>query len=420
MTSSLRIIVTGLIAQHDMLPGVAWDYIQYVVGLQRMGHDVYYIEDSGEWPYTLDGGPNGDQWVATSCERNVRHLQAVFSKYGLEDCWAYYFPYNKQWYGMRDKKRSEVVETADLLINVSGSLHHPERYARRARMAYIDSDPGFTQLKLLRGDVKFARRVAAHDVHFSFGECLPDVLTEKLAYQWLPTRTPIVLAEWHCPEQGTGPYTTVMNWTSYPPIVYDDLVFSQKDTEFISFLPLPSVVHPIHLQVAMMRLQHANWQTHMRKIVEQSPFAFAGREGPRALLKANGWDLVDSQVVCGDMESYRTYIQQSRGEWSVAKGGYVTAQSGWFSCRSACYLAAGRPVVVQDTGFGQVLPTGRGVIAFRTIEEAKHALEEVEGNYEAHSRAARELAATYFEDYTVLQALIENAFHKNWRKKIVY
>ena len=174
MTDRLRIVVTGLIAQHPSLGGVAWDYLQYPLGLARLGHDVYYLEDSGEWPYTLTGGPAPEDWIARDSAPNVRHLASVMERFGFGDRWAYRFPLGPRWFGLPHRKRRDVLATADLLINVSGTLERPLDYRQIPRLVYIDSDPVFTQVKLRmpRGQLKFQRRVAAHDVHFSFGERL--------------------------------------------------------------------------------------------------------------------------------------------------------------------------------------------------------------------------------------------------------
>src|SRR5437867_10873649 len=147
MTSSrLRIIVTGLIAQHPLLAGVTWDYLQYVLGLQRLGHDVYYFEDSGQWPYTPDGGASGSDWIAYDCAPNVEHLAQVMSRFGLADRWAYHFPIKPRWFGLPSGKRRGVIESADLLINVSGTLRRPADYRRVPRPGYTDSAPLLTQI----------------------------------------------------------------------------------------------------------------------------------------------------------------------------------------------------------------------------------------------------------------------------------
>lgn len=412
MRSKLRIIVTGLIAQHPHLGGVTWDYIQYVLGLIRLGHDVYYFEDSGQWPYNLDGGPSGNDWVAYDCSRNVEQLMKVMSRFGLADKWAYRFPIKPRWYGLSATARKEVIATADLLLNVSGTLKRPKDYRQVQRLVYIDSDPVFTQikLKLPRGQIKFHKRLDTHDVYFSFGECLSNGVPVT-GHNWKATRTPIVLSEWQQSAPPRDAFTTVMSWTSYKPLRYGGQIYGQKDLEFNRFLELPSKVRPIALEVALNNTQHVDWQTNARSLppsvlefVQDRP-----QWKPSDLLTHMGWRVVDPLQVCPDFESYRRYIASSKAEWSVAKNGYVLGQSGWFSCRSACYLAAGRPVVVQDTGFGKVLPVGEGILSFKTIEEAVAAIREVQSNYARHAKAARVIAEEYFDSDRVLRRLIDEA-----------
>lgn len=386
MTSRLRVIVAGLIAQYP-LGGVTWDYLQYVVGLARLGHDVYYVEDTGQWPYNpVEGG------LASGCAYNVDYLAKVMSRFGLEDRWAYHFAHEtadaSSWFGLSDQDRAAVVESADVVINVSSALHHAERYRRRSRLVLIDTDPVFTQLKLARGQSDFAAEVDAHDVHFSFGERLDDRVPAT-GHRWRPTRQPIVLAEWRSADTPRNVFTTVMNWTSYNPVAYGGRSYGQKDVEFARFLELPRLVAPTVLEVAI-----GPGKT---------------RRTPRELLAYKGWRVVDPARVCPDLDSYRDYVQSSRAEWSVAKNGYVVGRPGWFSCRSACYLAAAKPVVVQDTGFGGVLPVGHGIVAFDTLPEAADAIRAVEANYDRHARAAREIAEAYFDSGTVLARLLDEA-----------
>jgi hypothetical protein len=382
LESKLRIIVTGLIAQYP-LGGVTWDYFQYVLGLAQMGHDVYYLEDTGQWPYNPQEGGLGKD-----CDFNVRYLAAVMSGYGLAERWAYRFPWQSQWFGLSDAKRQEVIGSADLLINVSGTLERPEDYRQVNRLAYIDSDPVFTQVKLARGQLDFRKWIDVHDVQFSFGECLSAEVPET-GHHWRPTRQPIVLSEWHPERPFREVFTTVMNWTSYKPVVYGDRSYGQKDLEFLRFQELPRLIAPIALEIAVNTGKT--------------------RRTPRDLLAHKGWRVVDPAEVCPDLDSYRNYIESSKAEWSVAKNGYVIGRSGWFSCRSACYLAAGRPVAVQDTGFGSVLPTGEGLLAFSTVDEAVTSIKQIEADYRRHAKAAREIAAEYFDATTVLTHLVEEA-----------
>jgi hypothetical protein len=412
MSGKLRIVVTGLIAQHPTLGGVTWDYLQYVLGLSQLGHDVYYLEDSGEWPYNLDGGPAGDDWVARDPLDTVRPLSAIFERYNLTDRWAYRFPINSTWHGLSDAKRNEVIKTADLFINVSGSIEHPNRYAVAGRMVYIDSDPAFTQVKLALQQEEFRRRVDAHDVYFTFGEA-PASLVPATGHHWRPTRQPIVLSEWRDPGPRRDIFTTVMSWTSYKPLVFDGKTYGQKDVEFRKFLELPEKLKPGKLEVALGRLHHVAWEAEQEGLSEQAALLISRNPAwtPRDLLQHMGWSVVDPHSVCSDLDSYRAYIHSSMGEWSVAKNGYVRDHTGWFSCRSACYLASGRPVVVQETGFSDFLPTGAGVLTFNTREEAADAIETVEGSYSRHAKAASEFAAEFFDAGKVLPRLIEHALN---------
>ena len=386
----MRIIVTGLIAQHP-LGGVTWDYVQYILGLVRLGHDAYYIEDSGHWPYALDGGATGESFAVADCSANVTYLKEVMARFNLSDRWAYRCPIDGQWSGMSDRRRNDVVKTADLLLNVSSTVVRPEEYRSVTRLAFIDSDPVFTQIKLARGQKDFAAIVDAHDVHFSFGESLTEHVPET-GHRWKPTRQPIVLSEWHVGTPVRDVFTTIMNWSSYNAVSFNGTTYGQKDVEFMRFLNLPGQVAPEALEVAARGTSQ-----------RQLPTALLGH------LRHKGWRIVDPNEVCGDLDSYRTYVESSKGEWSVAKNGYIVGDSGWFSCRSACYLAAGRPVVVQDTGFRRVLPVGEGLCAFRSADEAADQIRSVAGDYPRHTRAARAIAEEYFDSDKVLSRLLNDA-----------
>jgi hypothetical protein len=396
--SSLRIVVTGLIAQHPRLGGVAWDYIQYPLGLSRLGHDVYYLEDSGEWPYTDRSAGSHGSYVAWDPTPNIRHLAAAMERFGLGDRWMYRFGVKPRWYGMPARKRREILASADLLLNVSGTLRRPADYRRIPRLAYIDSDPVFTQVKLNlpRGQLKFQRRVAAHDIHFSFGERLGNEVPET-EYRWRPTRQPIVLSEWQPSDRHRDNFTTVMSWTSYPPVRFRGQTYAQKDQELSQFAGLAERVPSARLEVALGSVHHDAWETNGRG------------EDPAAVLARSGWRIVDAGRACATMGGYRDYLRSSKAEWSVAKSGYVAGQPGWFSCRSACYLAAGRPVVVQDTGLRDVLPTEQGILVFSTPDEAVDAIEDALGSYRKHARAAGEIAREYFDSSRVLSRLVEQA-----------
>ena len=416
MSSSSRIIVSGLITQHPLLGGITWHYLQYLTGLTRLGHDVYYFEDSGERPYLLGSEAAANNWTAKDCTSNVSYLAKIMARYGFEDRWAYYCSLESKWFGLSDQQRETIVGSADLLINVSGSLENPEKYRRIPHLLYIDTDPVVTQIKIAASADEFAGRVAAHDSHFSFGESFSETVPDS-DYHWRPTRQPIDLSQWRPEKPRRETFTTVMSWTSYAPLEYSGRTYGQKDAEFSQFLELPRHVAPIELEIALGGAQHRNWQAEelIRAPGADGSAGGAKRWTPPDLLTWAGWGVVDAVETCGDLDSYRRYIESSKAEWSVAKNAYVQGRPGWFSERSACYLAAGRPVVVQDTGFSSTLPVGEGILPFETLEQAIAAINEVEANYARHAKSARAIAETYFDSEKVLARLIHEALSANGR-----
>jgi hypothetical protein len=411
MTSRLRIVVSGLIAQHTHLGGVAWDYVQYVVGLARLGHDVYYIEDNGAWPYRLGPSSAGLDPTPADCRENAARLAAVMARFDLAGRWAYRCGIDGAWLGLDDAGREDVIRTADLVLNISGSLERPETFAGRARLVYLDSEPGFTQIAVALDRAPYAARIAMHDVHFSFGETIAPFAGEG-PYQWRPTRQPIVLDAWPQVPPRRDVFTTVMSWAPYSGTTYRGRRYGEKGAEFQRFVELPSQVAPAVLELAMPSPQTRPRLDPALPGLSPAAAAYLTAESQPTLdrfLGHFGWRVVDSMTCGSDLDSYRDYILSSMAEWSVAKQGYVVSRSGWFSCRSACYLAAGRPVVVQDTGFSDILPTGEGLLAFTTLDEAAAAIQEVRADYVRHARAARALAEAYFEAGTVLSRLVDEA-----------
>lgn len=407
----LRIIVTGLIAQHARLGGLTWHYLHYLLGLKELGHEVSYIEDSGQWPYVADGSSAGGSWVAYDCSPNVTYLASIMTRFGLGDRWAYRFPITDEWFGMSATHRAELISSADLLVNVSGTLEYPSRYRGAARLVYVDTDPVFTQLELAYGqDADFAGRIAEHDVHFTFAKHV-DTLAPT-AYDWISTRQPIDLSQWPVRPPEREAFTTVMSWASYAPRSYRGELYGQKDVEFLHFLDLPSRVSS-PLEVALPLIRHPEWEAKAwetrRDLLPLDTLARLEKANWNVtdLLSSSGWRWVDAFDAGSDLDRYRCYVSSSRAEWTVAKNLYVRGQAGWFSERSACYLAAGKPVVTQDTGLEGALPTGQGLLAFRTLDDAVGAIEEVNRDYARHARAARELAREYFDAPAVLADVLE-------------
>jgi hypothetical protein len=385
----MRIITSGLIATYP-LGGVAWDYAQYAAGLQRLGHDVLYLEDTGHWLYDAV-----NQTYTDDASRNVEYLASVMRLFGLGENWSLRDPKDRYW-GRSETEVADWCASADLVLNISGSLWPRDAYQKARCKVYLDSDPAYTQAKIRRvldgqpgpNEAYSLECMRLHDRFFTFGENIgqPDCPIPTDEFTWRPTRQPILLAEWQNQKSEIRnqklPWTTVMSWKidERPPEIAG-CVLGAKDREFEKFMELP--------QKAGVPLE----------------LAVSGR-APHETLGATGWQLVEGHAVSSDAEVYRDYILRSRGEWSVAKQAYVATRSGWFSCRTACYLAAGKPAVVQDTGWSKFYPSGRGLLAFSTLKEAAAAIADVERDYADHCRAAREVAAEYFDAGKVLKKLL--------------
>lgn len=428
-----RVIVTGLIAQHRWMGGVAWDYLNVLLGFRDLGHDVYYFEDSGEWPYLQE--PVEGSWIGYDPTPTVKHLHDTLRSFNLEERWAYRFPITGEWFGLPESKRKDVIKTADILLNVSGTLEHPEHYRSTGRLVYMDTDPVFTQIKLLKAqqasqpesppilpslneqqsagkseDEKNHQLLACvtlHDVHFTVGETLPEEF-KNTGHEWLPTKHPIAVQEWRGKEAPGEYFTTVGNWASYSPVEYKGKRYGQKDIEFRRFLDLPWHLCEVRLEVALAKVRHIRWETSGSDEERTSDADSTNKSlSPQEMLEAYGWKVIEAEARTRSLSLYREYIIGSKGEFSVAKNGYVAGRSGWFSGRSGCYLAAGRPVIVQNTGFDKVIPTGKGIFAINTLAEAADALTIVDRNYKEHAKAAREISEEYFEARTVLHRLLE-------------
>jgi len=381
----VRIIVTGLVGQYAF-GGVAWDYLQFVEGFRQLGHDVFYLEDTEMWPYDPVNNT-----ISEDCGYNVNYLRTVMEKLGLADRWIYRSASDASYHGHTETEAREICATADLFLNVSGCGWLRPEYLAIPHRVFLDSDPMFTQVALASGKQDVVDRIRAHDRHFTFAENIgaSNCRVPHAGLHWIPTRQPVVLDWWDAgAETPRDVFTTVMNWVSYKNCEYNGDTWGQKDVEFLKFLDLPQRTAQ-KFEIAM----------------GMGP----GMKRPTETLQQKGWQIIEPAEHLPDPWTYREYLRQSKGEWSVAKEGYVKSRSGWFSCRSACYLALGRPCVLQDTGWSNVYPTGHGLFAFRTMDEALSAIDAINANYAAHSRAARQLAEQMFDARTVLADLLARA-----------
>ena len=381
--NSLKIVVTGLIGSIP-LAGLTMHYLQYVLGLHELGHDVLYLEDTGTWYYDLKSDSMvEDNFVPLS------YLQNTMSRHGLDNRWTF-IDHRGEQFGCVGNDFREFLRSADLFINVTGAGIMRDDYLQISRRAYIDTDPGFIQLRIERGNEKDVEQLNCHNSHFTFGMNMgePGCLIPAAGFRWFRTVQPICLQLLPVAPvpSVTAPFTTILKWQSYSAIEHGDEVYGLKDMEFKKFLNLPEGT------------------------IQELEIAYTGRP-PVENLEAYGWRFRKGHDISSSVDNYLRYIQESRGEWSIAKNAYVKMRSGWFSERSACYLASGRPVVVQDTGFTDWLHADMGVKSFRTPDEALAAIDDVNSRYEAHCRAAREVAEAYFDARKVLPRLIEGALN---------
>jgi len=385
----MRIVVTGLIAQYAF-GGVTWDYIQYVLGFRALGHDVWYLEDSANWAYDPV-----NQTLSADCSHNVSYLERIMRKFDMGDRWIYRNEADGAYHGVAGEAEAEkILASTDVMANVSGACWlRPVTAAVKTKL-FLDGDPMFTQTKLNATKPEYLERIMAHDRHYSFGLNIghPGCKVPTAGLQWRPTVQPVALDFWKpsgladAGSVSNGAWTTVMNWASYKPEEFEGETYGQKDLEFLRFMDLPS--HTKERFVLAMG---------------QGP----GKNRPTERLESLGWKIIEPDDHIPDYSSYHDFLSNSKAEWSIAKNGYVKSNSGWFSCRSACYLAAGKPVVVQDTGWSEHLPSGEGALAFNSMDEAVGGIEEVSRNYDHHSRAARAYAEKHFDAAKVCAELLE-------------
>ena len=382
----MRVVVTGLLGQYAF-GGVTWDYIQYLLGFRGLGHDVWYLEDSGAWPYDPVG-----QTISEDCTYNVNYLQGMMTEFGFGDRWIYRNGADGKFHGAGEAAAPDLIKNGDLIVNVSSAGWLEDYDFGVKHQMFIDGDPMFCQVGLLDPkNADYAARVRAHDSHFTFGLNVgrPDCLAPDTGIRWKKTVQPIALDHWALQDDAVlDRFTTVMNWASYAPIAWEGKTYGQKDLEFEKFKMLPQQT-PQHLEMAMGQ--------------------GIGSKRPTEELRALGWTIHEAGEVLPDYKSYHEFLRTSKAEWSVAKHGYVAGRTGWFSCRTACYLALGRPAVVQETGWSDTIPAGDGLLAFTTLEEAVAAIEDINDHYAEHQAAARALAEQFFEAKKVCADLLVQA-----------
>ena len=373
------IAVAGMIAADPYHGGATWAVLQYLLGLERLGYDVIFVEP-------VDASkllPAGTSIVRSN---NARYLADALSSVGFAGDAALVVRGTQQTSGMTYDELAARLGRVDALLNVSGMLDDDKLLAKIPVRAYLDLDPAFVQLWHAQGiEMRFDAHTHFITVGLEIGSERCNIPTH--GKQWITTLQPVVLDAWTVAEVAhNGALTTVANWRGYGSIEWDGRLYGQKAHSIREIIDLPrNVREPI---VLAMSLHDSDARD-------------------RDALEAHGWKLVDPFDVAGTPERYRRFIQHSYAEIGIAKAGYVRSACGWFSDRSICYLASGRPVIAQDTGFSHHLPVGDGLLTFTSIEGALSACDDVRARYEHHRRAARELAESSFGSDIVLTRLLE-------------
>lgn len=378
-----RVVVLGLMGQYP-LAGMAWQVLHYVLGFRRLGCDCIYVENSGAPPYS----PRRFA-LAEDARENVRFLRDTFRRFELAGAWAYYDCISERWFGMGREQAADRLATADVIVNLCGSTLPEPGAPRRGCLVYLETDPVLEQVKLASGDPDTRAMLEAHDVHFTYAWNLgaPTCPLATGDIEWRRTHPPVLADLWESPPRPRGAWRTVATYHNQGrDVVIDGRTYLwSKRPSFERVLDLP------------------------RRTGESLELALAAPESVRERFRAHGWSVRDPYPISRGAARYRRWIQAAKGEFSVEKQSVTALRTGWFSDRSVCFLAAGRPCVIEDTGFGTRLPAGAGLVAWSSVDEAAAALEAVARDYDRHARAARALAREYFEASVLLPALLEAA-----------
>jgi len=380
-----KILVSGAIANKPASGGEAWVRMSWVLGLGRLGHEVCFVEQI-ESAHCLDaqGRP-----VALGESLNRRSFESTMASLAPACPAALLCDDGRSGVGCGKEEIVEWARGADLLVNISGHLELESIKTGPRRRAYVDVDPGFTQIWAADGA---GARLEGHDTYFTVGENIgtPACAIPTGGLDWLPLPPPVTLADWPpAPAPGGDRFTTVATWRSpLGALSLEGVDFEGKHHQWRRLVELPRR-SPQQFEIAL--------QIH------------PGDDADRAALEAGGWRLVDPVAAAGTPQAFRSYVRGSAAEFSVAHPVYVETASGWLSDRTLRYLASGRPALVQDTGIAGRYPVGEGLLTFRTLEEAVAGAEAIAADYEAHSKAARALAETYFDSDLVLRRFLEAA-----------
>jgi hypothetical protein len=376
-----RIVVDAYLVRCPLGGFVSW-VLQYLLGFQRLGHDVYFVERSE----FVNACYDPVRMESTDdCSHGVAAIARTFEQHGLRDNWCF-VDVRGTHFGLSEAAIDEVLSTADFFIDLGPYGAWLERASvGSAKTVMIDAEPGFTQMRW-QIDRDERRDILHYDAYFTIGQNVgsSDSSCPDVGLSWNHIFQPVVVDLFDVePPPADGGFTTIMNWQSHETFEFGGQSYGQKDLEFAHFLDLPTRVET-PLEIAVSR----------------------STEQVRARLRDHGWRVHSGQGKTLTLDAYYDHIQTSRGEFSVAKNVFVETNCGWFSDRSAVYLASGRPVVLQSCGFEEHLPCGEGLFAVRTVEEAADAIERIQADYALHSDAARQIAIEYLDASKVLRRFL--------------
>jgi hypothetical protein len=374
------IIVAGSLAQKPRRGGHSWVYLQYLLGFQRLGWDVLFLDAVADGMCVDDAGSP----CPADRSANLAYLKAVMEQAGLGDKWALLAP--GECFGLNRKQIEERVKRSAFILNVNGYVRDAEILGAAPRRVFLDIDPGILQMWQALGlhDV-----FSGHDDYVTIAGRIgaQDCPIPLCGITWITTPPPVVLDEWPvCQTDGRKVFTSVAAWRgAFGPVEYDGRTYGPRVHQFRRFIDVPGQTGAA-FELAL--------DIHPAETRDLSALA------------AHGWSLTDPLTAAADPAIYKRYVQQSGAEFMVAKGVYVDTRCGWISDRTVCYLASGKPVVAQDTGIREMYQTGDGLLTFTTLDEAVAAVRDVENRYDHHARAARVTAERYFDSDVVLTSLL--------------
>jgi len=354
--------------------------LQFLLGLRKNGCEVYFVEKAGYEKACFDVEKG---IMSNDCSYGLREASSLLKRFGLDNKWCF-VDYEVNYHGLSKTRINELFKVADVFIDSGTHGAWSEESMLSNMTAMIDGEPGFTQMKW-KNRMDAGKAMPRYDMYFTNGKNIgmPGNTVPTLGLDWKPIYSPVDTTVF-MPSRSEmhAAFSTIMNWQSHTPIVFQNRQYGQKDIEFEKFMALPTMVQQT-IEVAV-----------------------AGKGIPEERIRQNKWRLRDAQKVTVSFDSFQNYIRMCRGEFSVCKNVFVATNTGWFSDKSAAYLASGRPVILQDTGFSSHLPVGEGLFAVNNVEEAKEAIERIEADYDHHSKKAREIALEHLDAKTTMHQFL--------------